>query len=258
MGFIYASIPLLAQRRAVNVSWRLLLLLLVALGLSACNAASPYVSTVGVLKPGNTLTVRVAGAQFNAFAPEARQRRDLFTVAATALPKGGDPPPPRLRPAARGLLIIAPSPLAALLVRVPDRVDLVVDSQRGDVGVTDITGNARIVARNGNVTLMLPGYAQATVGRGNLLVTMGASDWPGTLHFSTQSGDVQLRVRADVRFTVHLHTGDGALFTDFGLHGVSSGRSETIDGSVNGGDPRSIDVETGSGGIQLLRLQPQA
>jgi len=239
------------------VSRRLLLLLLVGLGLGACNAPSPYVTTVGVLKAGNTLTVRVAGAQFSAFAPEVRQRPDLYTVTATALPKGAVPPAPLLRPAAHGLLVSAPRPLAALLVRVPDRVDLVIDSQRGDVSVTDISGNARIVAGNGNVTLMLPGYAQAAVGQGNLKVTMGASDWPGTLHFSTQNGDVELRVRATVGFTVHLHTDDGALFTDFGLSGVSSGHSETIDGSVNGGGARRIDVETGSGGIQLLRLQPQ-
>ncbi|MGC9991829.1 MAG: DUF4097 family beta strand repeat-containing protein [Candidatus Cybelea sp.] len=239
------------------MSRRLLLLLLVGLGLGACNAPSPYVTTVGVLKAGNTLTVRVAGAQFSAFAPEVRQRPDLYTVTATALPKGAVPPAPLLRPAAHGLLVSAPRPLAALLVRVPDRVDLVIDSQRGDVSVTDISGNARIVAGNGNVTLMLPGYAQAAVGQGNLKVTMGASDWPGTLHFSTQNGDVELRVRATVGFTVHLHTDDGALFTDFGLSGVSSGHSETIDGSVNGGGARRIDVETGSGGIQLLRLQPQ-
>jgi hypothetical protein len=227
-------------------------------GLGACNATSPYVTTVGVLKPGTTLTVRVAaGATLNAFAPEARQRRDLFTVAATALSKGAPPPPPLLRPAAGGLVVAAPNPLAALLIRVPDRVNLVVESRRGDVNVTDITGNARVVAGNGNVALMLPGYAQAAIGQGNLKVTMGAEDWPGTLRFSTQNGDVQLRVRATVGFTVRLHTGDGVLFTDFGLRGVSSGRSETIDGSVNGGGARRIDVETGSGGIQLLRLQPQ-
>jgi hypothetical protein len=201
--------------------------------------------------------VRVAGGPLDAYAPEARQRRDLFTVAATALSKGAVPPPPQLRPAPGGLLVTARNPLEALLVRVPDRVNLVVDSQRGDVSVTDITGNARIVAGDGNVSLMLPGYAQAQVGQGNLKVTMGASDWPGTLYFSTQYGDVLLRVRANIGFTVHLHTDDGALFTDFGLRGVSSGQSETIDGSVNGGGPRRIDIDTGSGGVQLLRLQPQ-
>jgi hypothetical protein len=235
----------------------LLLLILFGLGLDACNGATPYVTTVGVLKAGTTLTVRVGDAPFSAFAPEGSQHRDLFTVAATALPKGAVPPPPLLRPAGGGLVVTAPNPLAALLVRVPSRVNLVVESARGDVNATDITGNARVVARNGNVMLLLPGYATAAVGRGNLTVTMGATDWPGTLHFSTQHGDVQLRVRADVGFTVHLHTDDGALFTEFGLRGISNGRSETIDGSVNGGGARRIDVEAASGGIQLLRLQPQ-
>ena len=244
------------SERAPNVRRRLLLLLLVGLGLGACNATAPYVTTVGVLRAGTTLTVRVADAPFNAFAPEVSQRRDLFTVAATALPKAAVPAP-LLRAAGGGLMVTAPNPLAALLVRVPNRVNLVVESRRGDVNVTDITGNVRIVARNGNVMLLLPGYAQAAVGRGNLSVTMGASDWPDTLHFSTRHGDVQLRVRANVGFTVHLHTDDGALFTDFGLRGVSHGHSETIDGSVNGGGARRIDVETASGGIQLLRLQPQ-
>ena len=243
--------------RAPNVRRRLLLLLLIGLGLGACNGTTPYVTTVGVLKAGTTLTVRVGDAPFNAFAPEASQHRDLFTVAATALPKAAVPPPPLLRAAGGGLVVTAPNPLAALLVRVPSGVNLVVESRRGDVNVTDITGNVRIVAQNGNVMLLLPGYAQAAVGRGNLTVTMGASDWPGTLRFSTQHGDVQLRVRTNVGFTVHLHTDDGALFTDFGLRGVSDGRSETIDGIVNGGGARRIDVEAASGGIQLLRLQPQ-
>ena len=246
-----------ASKERLNVRRRLLLLLLIGLGLGACNGTTPYVTTVGVLKAGTTLTVRVGDAPFNAFAPEVVQHRDLFTVAATALPKAAVPPPPLLRAAGGGLVVTAPNPLAALLVRVPSGVNLVVESRRGDVNVTDITGNVRIVARNGNVMLLLPGYAQAAVGRGNLTVTMGASDWPGTLHFSTQHGDVQLRVRANVGFTVHLHTDDGALFTDFGLRGVSNGRSETIDGSVNGGGARRIDVEAASGGIQLLRLQPQ-
>jgi DUF4097 and DUF4098 domain-containing protein YvlB len=47
------------------------------------------------------------------------------------------------------------------------------------------------------------------------------------------------------------------LFTDFDLRGTSSGRAETIDGSVNGGTAQRIDVETSSGAIRLLRMQPQ-
>jgi DUF4097 and DUF4098 domain-containing protein YvlB len=133
----------------------------------------------------------------------------------------------------------------------------VVESERGDINVTDITGNVRAVARNGNVDIKVPGYAQAAVGDGNLSVRMGATSWPGTLAFSTRRGDVELWVLGIAAFTVHLHTDNGTLFTDFGLRGVSTGRAETIDGSVNGGSTQRIDVETATGSIRLLRLQPQ-
>lgn len=236
---------------------RALLLLLAIAPLAACASQAPYVTTVGVLGRGSTLDVRVSSATVNAYQPEARGRRSLFTIAATALPKTSPPPAPRLAVAPHGLVVRAPAALSSLLVRVPDGVDLVVDSRHGDVNVTDIAGNARVVARHGNVNVMLPGYAQAAVGDGDLLVTMGATSWPGTLHFSTRRGNVVLKVNANAAFDVHLHTDDGSLFTDFGLRGTSSGTAETIDGSVNGGGTNRVDVEASRGAIRLLRLSPQ-
>jgi hypothetical protein len=236
---------------------RSLLLLLPAAALAACSSSPPYSTTVGLLKPGATLAVRVAQATVNVYQPENGQRRDLFTVAATALARATPPPAPKLRVTPRGVLVNAPDPLDSLLVRAPDRANLTVQSVRGDVNVTDIRGSAVVVALLGNVTMMLPAYGQAAVGQGNIDATIGSTDWPGTLHFSTVRGDVVLRVRADAAFVVHLHTGAGTLFTDFPLRGTSRGQSETIDGIVNGGGPRRIDVETTAGAIRLLRLQPQ-
>jgi hypothetical protein len=244
-----------AHRRATFVKLAPALLLLPAL--LACSAATPYVTTVGILKPGATLAIRIGSGTVNAYQPATGQRRDLFTIAATALPKGTPPPPPRLHVAPLGIVVRAPRSLASLLVRVPDGVNLVVTSHQGDVNVTDITGNARIAAARGDVAIMLPGYAQAAVGEGNLTVRMGATDWPGTLHFSTQRGDVGLWISGLASFNVHLHTDNGVLFTDFGLRGTSNGRSETIDGGVNGGSTHALDVQTGNGDIHLLRLQPQ-
>ena len=233
------------------------LLLLTLQAFVACSNPSPYVTTVGILKPGATLVVRVDSAKVNAYQPATGQRRDLFTIAATALPKGTPPPTPRLRAAPLGLVVHAGGTLDSLLVRVPDGVNLVVESRSGDVNVTDISGNARVVAQRGNVDLKLFGYAQAAVGRGNLSVMMGATQWPGTLHFSTQRGDVEVWIRANTAFGVHLHTGEGALFTDFGLRGTSNGNSETIDGSVGRSSAQRIDVDTSAGAVRLLRLQPQ-
>ncbi len=234
----------------------LLLPLLTLLTLAACSATYPYVTTIGALKPGSTLSITLDSARVDAYQPIRGQRRNLFTVSATALPRTS-PPPPRLFATPLGVNVRAATALASLLVRVPDGVNFVVESERGDVNVTDITGNVRVGARRGNVTIKVPGYAQATVGDGNLSVMMGAATWPGTLDFSTRRGDVELWIVARAAFGVHLHTDNGTLFTDFGLRGVSSGEAETIDGSVNGGSNQRIDVETAAGSIRLLRLQPQ-
>ncbi len=217
----------------------------------------PYSTTVGALKPGATLEVRVARATLDVYQPERGQPRNLFTVASTAQAKATPPPAPRLRVTPRGVIVNAPNPLQSLLVRVPDAVNLAVQSTQGDVNVTDIRGGAAVVAAHGNVTMMLPAYGEASVGQGNIDATIGSTDWPGTLHFSTMRGDVVLRVRADAAFVAHLHTGAGTLFTDFPLRGTSQGQSETIDGSVNAGETRRIDVETSAGSIRLLKLQPQ-
>jgi hypothetical protein len=236
---------------------RITLLLLLLPAAVGCSNAEPYATTVGVLHPGATMRVRVGDATVSAYAPAQGQPPNRFTVAATAA-AGTPPPAPLIRLIAGGIEVDAPHKLATLLVRSPQGVNLVVDSARGDVNVTDIPGNARVTARHGNVTIMLNGYAQASVGKGNLDVMMGATDWPGTLRFTVQRGNVEVSVRQDAAFRVHLHTGDGTLFTDFDLLGSSQGNAETIDGTINGGKDRRIDVEVSKGSIRLLRLHPQA
>ena len=233
-------------------------LLLLLLFVAGCSNATPYATTVGILRPGATMTVRVADATVDAYQPAAGEPRDRFTVSATARGKT-TPAPPKIRPAGKGIVVEASQPLASLLVRVPDGVVLVVDSRGGDVNVTDVKGSARIVAAAGNVRVfMRDGYAEAATQRGNVSVAMGATRWPGTLLFSTQNGDVEVSVEETAAFRVHLHTNGGTLFTDFNLRGTSSGASETIDGAVNGGGKQRIDVEVTRGSIRLLRLHAQA
>jgi hypothetical protein len=244
------------KQNRVCVTLRVVVILLL-LPLLGCSSPKPYWTVVGVLKPGKTMAIQLDSGTLNAYQPAHGERRDIFTIAATAPANGTPPPAPRLHGAPLGLVVRAKGKFVSLLVRVPDGVNLVVDSQRGDVNVTDITGNARVVARHGNVAIKVPGYAQAAVGDGNLSVMMGATAWPGTLAFSTRRGDIELWVVAPAAFDVHLHTDDGLLFTDFGLRGTSSGRAETIEGRVNAGSSRRIDVEDAAGAIRLLRLQPQ-
>jgi DUF4097 and DUF4098 domain-containing protein YvlB len=201
--------------------------------------------------------VRVVSGTVNVFAPAVGEPRDRFTVSATALPKT-TPPAPRMRPDPHGVDVVAERALENLLVRVPDGVDVTVDSGAGDVHVTNVQGNANVRALHGNVQIIVPGYAEAWVGTGRLSATIGSTSWARTLHFSTESGDVEVWVNENARFHVRMHTDNGTLFSDFNLVGSAAGNAETIDKDVNGGGPQSIDIETKAGAIRLLKLHPEA
>ena len=143
-------------------------------------------------------------------------------------------------------------------MRVPDGVDFVVKSRHGDVHVTTFVATRSVDRCTGNVQAMLPGYAQVRRRRRQRIGHDGRVGLAGNAALfdaARQHRTVDyLRPR---RSSVRLHTDDGTLFTDFPLRGTSREPSETIDGSVNGGDRAAIDVETRRP-IRLLRLQPQA
>jgi hypothetical protein len=200
----------------------------------------------------------MANGVFNAYKPAIGDPPNRFTIVPSALPHSTFPPIPTIRIHGTGIDVDALSQLAGLLVRVPDGVNLNVDSTRGNVNVTDITGAIDVTAENGDVNIMVPGYAQASTTNGNINVTIGATHWPGTLHFVAQSGDVTVYVPAIAAFHARLHTDDGVLFTDFDLRGTSHGNNETIDAPVNGGGAFGLDLESRRGTVRLLRLTPQA
>jgi hypothetical protein len=228
--------------------------------LVACSSEnlSPYSSTIGTLKPGSTMTVTIANGVLNAFKPAESDPANRFTVAATALKPSPQPASPVIRPVGNGITVHAADPLANLLVRVPDRVNLVVNSTEGNVNVTDVTGNVNVHAGTGDVKIMIAGYAQASARRGDVNVTMGATTWPGTLHIFSDDGDVTVYVPQTASFHVRMHTDDGVLFTDWDLRGTSHGNNETIDANVNNGTSFGLDLESKKGAVRLLRLTPQA
>jgi hypothetical protein len=237
---------------------RLLLLSLLAASpaLVSCASQTPYATSIGVLHPGQRLVVRIARGIVNAYAPAIGDPRDRFTIEAFASGTTA-PPAPQIRLIPRGIEVDAPV-LQSLLVRVPDDVALTVVSGGGDVNVTDIGGSARVTTTSGEVTMMLPDYGAAQVLRhGDISVKIGASSWPGTLHFSTPRGSIDLSVNENDRFHALLTTLDGTIFTDFNLRGGAKGTEERIASLVNGGSPYGIAARTGKGPIRLLRLAPQ-
>jgi hypothetical protein len=226
---------------------------------AACSSQTPYATTVGVLKPGATLTIDMAQGDVNVYRPENGQPADRFTIAATA--RSGEPQPasPTVRPSGKGVMVTVNQPIASLLVRVPDGVHCLVRDKQGDVRVTDITGSVDVKDGQGNVTIMVPGYAQASTRQGTVNATFGAQKWPGTLRFTSGQGDVNVYVPATTSFHAYLHTSDGTVFSDFaGLKGTSQDKSETVAAPVNGGASQGVFIDTDKGVARLLRLTPQA
>ncbi len=218
---------------------------------------TPYSTRVGLLQPTSTLTVVVSDANVNVYKPAVGQPSDQFTVSAMALPNT-NPPSPVVARAGNGVVVRSNEPLYGMLVRLPDRVNLVVQSAKGNINVTDVTGAIDVRAGNGNVRIMVPGVAQAQTTTGNIDATIGATQWKGTLKFAAGTGDVTVFVPEIGKFHARLHTDDGTIFTDFGLRGTSNGNNETIDAPVNGGGTFGVDIEAHRGTVRLLRLTPQA
>jgi hypothetical protein len=246
------------RKRAV-VKWIPVRYVFLVVGLSACSSPTPYATTVGVLKPGATLSVDVAQGDVNVYRPEKGQPSDRFTIAATAQSGEAQPASPTIRPSVYGVSVTVKTTIGSLLVRVPDGVHCIVRDKQGDVRVTDITGSIDVEDGQGNVTIMVPGYAQASTQQGSVNATFGAAKWPGTLRFTSQQGDVNVYVPATTAFQAYLHTGDGTVFSDFpGLRGTSQGKGETVTAPVNGGASQGVYIETGKGVARLLRLTPQA
>jgi hypothetical protein len=225
--------------------------------LAGCSSHPPYNVALGILKPATTLTVVVKDANLNVYKPEVGQPPDQYTVAATAL-TGTNPPAPMIGHAGNGIVVNASEPLYGLLVRLPDQVNLEVNSTKGNVYVTDVSGAIDVRAGQGNVHIMVPGIAEASTQNGSVDVTIGATQWKGTLKFSAQNGDVTVYVPEIAKFHARLHTDDGTIFTDFPLRGTSNGSNETIDAPVNGGSGWGVDIESHRGTVRLLRLTPQA
>jgi hypothetical protein len=230
--------------------------LLLLAGLAGCSSPAPYYTVTQTLPADATLKIHTAGS-VEVYKPAIGQATSLMTLQPSGAAGSFPSTAPTLAPHGTAYAYDAPDYATSLLARVPNGVALDVTSTGGNVNVTDITGPTIAYGEHGTVNVMVPGYAQASSGIGNVTVYMGATTWPGVLRFGTRQGDVELWINATAHFNVRMHTDRGTVFTDFGLTGTSQGESETIVGTVGGKAAQGIDIEVGNGSIRLLQLKPQ-
>lgn len=209
----------------------------------------------GTLPAGGTIVVKTIHGDINAYAPERGRPQNEYTIEAYA-PAGVREPASIVK---SGVLVTAlsKSPDVRYLVRGPKDGAMDLQTQRGSIMVADFDGIVNARDDNGDVKMLIPKYGNVSVGTGNTSVIFASTDWPGTLHFSARRGNVELYVNENAKAHVRLHTDDGNVFSDFPIKGTSQGKSETIVSDINGGGPRSIDVEVRTGSIRLMQLKPQ-
>jgi hypothetical protein len=207
------------------------------------------------MPPGGTIVVRNIQGDINAYAPERSQTKDMYTIEAYEPANTSNGVTVRKS----GLLITAESKIPGVryLVRGPKGGAMDLNTRAGSIMVADFEGVVNAHNDKGDVKMLIPEYGNASVGTGNISVIFASTDWPGTLHFTTVRGNVELYVNENAKARVRLHTDNGNVFSDFPLKGSSQGQSETIDSTINGGGPRSIDVEVKTGSIRLMQLKPQ-
>ncbi len=228
---------------------RLLLLLLA----SGCAAAPAAVTRTGILQPGGTVLVRSIAGDINAYAPARGEPADRFTISAyTGSPAG-------VAFSVQRLVVHASArvPGVRFLVRAPRGTALDLETQTGNIGVADYDGVVNAHAGSGDIKMLIPSFGSASTGHGNISVIFASDSWPGTLRFASDDGNVEVYVNEHARARVRMHTDDGTVFSDFNLTGTSSGTAETIDAPINGGGPRSIDIEVKRGSIRVMQLKPQ-
>lgn len=228
------------------------ILLLPLVLLVGCAARPPAFQETGVFPPGATIVARNISGSIEAYAPERGQPADQYTVAAYG-------PPGSVTVKKAHLLITARAnrPGVRFLLRGPKGGAMDLSTKRGDIHVGDFEGIVNAHTDRGDIAMLIPQYGSASIGTGNMSVIFSSTDWPGTLRFTVGNGNVELYVNERAQAHVHLHTDNGTIFTDFPLRGTSHGTNEMIDGVINGGGPRSIDVEVKNGIIRLLQLKPQ-
>ena len=230
------------------------LLLLLCAALAGCAAPPPSFSDTGVFPSGGTIVVHNLVGDIDAFAPARGEPADMYTLDAY------EPPNVRAVTVSKAPLVLRATATKAgvrFLVRGPKDGTMNLQTEQGSIMVADFEGIVNAKVGHGTVTMLIPKYGNVWVGKGDVSVIFASTSWPGTLHFSTQTGNIALYVNQNAKAMLNLHTGDGTVYSDFPIRGSSHGTAETIDAPINGGGPRSIDVSVGTGSIRVMQLKPQ-
>ncbi len=227
--------------------------------LGGCTHHTRVVHFTGRLLPGKLLRIANGNGDVAAYPPAMGQPGDQYTVEATLADAASEPGPLRVAKEPSGLSIENRSNVRVkLLVRVPKGDNLVVRTKNGSLNISDLDGHADAQSQNGNIHIQMGGYANASTVNGNISATLGSTTWPGSLHFQTRNGDVEVYVPAVVNAHVKATSLHGTVFTDFSIpaHSDRTGLIESAEGNIGSGGSGLV-ILTHNGNVHLMKLVPQ-
>lgn len=138
-------------------------------------------------------------------------------------------------------------------VRVPRGVRFKANTVMGDVRITGLDSRVSAGSVTGDVRIATSDIANASTVSGSIEVTMGRTDWEGTLSFSTVSGDIDVAFGADLNADVSYSSVSGSLDSEWPVS-MSSGGARHLRGRVGSGG-RKLSLSTVSGDVDLRRAK---
>ncbi len=137
-------------------------------------------------------------------------------------------------------------------VRVPSGVRLVARTVDGDVDAASLHGEVEATSVLGNIRISTAGYARAKTVTGSITASLGNANWPGQIEFETITGEISLKLPADLNTEVHAESTTGNISTDFPLTVQGSLTRKAMNGIIGSGG-RKLLLKTISGPIKLMR-----
>lgn len=129
---------------------------------------------------------------------------------------------------------------------------LSIDTGSGDVTGSDLTGDQLSVETgSGEIRLTAVSSPRVSLETGSGGVTAELRKDVASLEVETGSGDVAIRAPASLGAKVAIETSSGDIETDFPLS-VTRHARDHVEGTIGDGQG-SIEIETGSGGISLMK-----
>jgi putative adhesin len=139
-------------------------------------------------------------------------------------------------------------------VRVPAGVHLVADTEIGRVEAKSLTGPVEARTVLGDIDISTSAYAQASSVNGDILASLGSTQWSGSVEFETVNGNILVRLprKGDTELRAKSATGqfETLLFPtpkdQYGAHIPGADFSGTL-----GSGGRMLKITTTNGSIRL-------